>query len=69
MCTWVSVLVYRSAGREFSMERCLSRGCPLSPLLFNLVVEVMPTLVYQFEDNQWLKGMCIWGVRERNIVL
>lgn len=69
MCTWVSVLVNGSPSEKFRMERGLRQRCSLSPLLFKLVVEALPTLVYQFEDNRWLKGMCILGVRERTTVL
>lgn len=47
----VSVLVTGSTRKEFNMKRCLKQGCPLSPLLFNLVVELLPILAYQFENQ------------------
>lgn len=68
MCAWVSVQLNGSTCNEFRMERGLRQGCPLSPLLFNLVSEAFPTLVNQFKDNRGLKGMCIQGVRERTTI-
>lgn len=50
-CTRVLVLVNGSADREFMMERGLRQGPPLSPLLFNIVVESLSILVNQFEEN------------------
>lgn len=38
------------------------------PLLFNLVAESLPILVNQFEENQWLQGLCINGMLERATV-
>lgn len=39
MCTRVLVLVNGSVDDKFSIERGLKQGCPLSLLLFNLVVK------------------------------
>lgn len=62
MCARVLVHINGSVGEEFFMERGLCQGCPLSPLPFNLVAE---SLVDQFEDFGWLKGMQINGLNER----
>lgn len=67
-CDWVSLLVNGSAGSEFLMQQGLRWGCPLSLLLFILVTETLPILVNQFENNQWLKGVRIGGLRDRTTV-
>lgn len=59
------MLVNLSAGKEFLMERGLRYGHPLLPLLFNLVAEFLAILVDQFENNKWLHGIHIFGMRER----
>lgn len=41
----------------------------MSPLLFNLVVETLPLLVFQFEKRHWLPGFRILGVSESTTVL
>lgn len=51
-CAWVSNLVNGFTGGEFTIEKRLRQGCPLSPLLLNLVAESLPILINQFEDNQ-----------------
>lgn len=52
-CARVSVLVNGSTVHDFCMERGLRQGCPLLPLLFDLVAEALPILGNQFEHNQW----------------
>lgn len=68
-CAWVSVLVNSFIGGKLRMEKGLRQGCPLSSLLFNMVVEAFPILVHQFNDRGWLRGMSIQGVMERTSVL
>lgn len=51
-----SVLVNETPGPSFLLERRLRSGCPLSPLLFNLVAEALPILVKQFHSKGWLQG-------------
>lgn len=58
-CVLVSVLVSGFSCSEFRMERGLRQECPLSPLLFNLVVETFSILLNQFEENWWLKRILI----------
>lgn len=45
LCAKVSILVNGSVGEEFRMEKGLKWGYSLSSLPFNLVVELLPTLV------------------------
>lgn len=61
----VSVLVNGTMGREFSMERGLRQQFLLSPMLFNLVVEALPTLINLFEDIGWLCGIQIRGPSQK----
>lgn len=52
----VSILVNRSPGPLFHMERGLRQGCPLSPLLFNFMVKALFNLNNQFKYKGWLQG-------------
>lgn len=63
--TLVSILVNGSLGPKFRIECELRQGCPLSPLLFNLVVESFSILVNQFQELGWLEGVLILGLNER----
>lgn len=69
MCARVSVLVKGSAGEEFWINRGLWQSSLLPPLLFNLVVEMLPILVSQFEELGWLRGIFIPGVLDNTTVL
>lgn len=51
ICAQVLMLVNRSTGSEFFMARGLKQGCPLSPLLYNLMVESFPIMIKQFEEK------------------
>lgn len=46
------------------MQCRLRQGCPLSPLLFNLVSRSFTILVNQFQEKGWLEGISIPGVDE-----
>lgn len=50
ICVKVSVLVNGSLSPSFNMECSLRQECPLSHLLFNLVVEALPRLLNQVES-------------------
>lgn len=63
------MLVNGSARSEFMMERGLRQGCPLSPLLFNLVAETLLILVNQFDNNHWLHGVRVVGLNKSTTVL
>ena len=50
------MLVNGSPIKEFFMERGLCQGDPLSPFLFNLVVEVLSRLLDKARDRGMIKG-------------
>lgn len=43
----------------------LCQGCPLSPLLFNLVAKSFTIVVNQFQDNGWLERISVLGLMEK----
>lgn len=57
--TRVSLLIDDSLTSEFSPERGLRQGDPLSPLLFNLVAEVLHIMLIQDENQGIFKGVII----------
>ena len=55
----ISVLVNGSPAREFGVEKGLRQGDPLSPFLFNVVVEGLSALLKKTTDLELVK----WGFR------
>ncbi|KAK0599556.1 hypothetical protein LWI29_006326 [Acer saccharum] len=53
----ISVLVNGSPTREFGLERGLRQGDPLSPFLFNVVVEGLSALFRKVESLDMMKGV------------
>lgn len=68
-CAKVSILMNGSPSPRFNIERGLKQGCPLSPLLLNLVVEALPRHLNQFESISWLNGIVIPCLVDRMTVL
>lgn len=55
----MSVLVNGSPSKEFSPQRGLRQSDPMSPLLFNLVAEVLHSMLVQAEIRGIFKGIQI----------
>ncbi|CAL5339713.1 unnamed protein product [Camellia sinensis] len=55
----ISVLINGSPTKEFSPQKGLRQGDPLSPLLFNLVVEALNILFQRAMELNLLKGVSI----------
>lgn len=56
------MLVNGSPTKEFSMRRGLRKGCPLSPFLFNLVVESLSIILMKAISLGLLSGARISNV-------
>lgn len=54
-----SLLINGSASPFFHAKRGLRQGCPLSPLLFLLVMECLSRLIYHEKQNGRLSGLNI----------
>lgn len=54
-----SLLINGSASPFFHAERGLRQGCPLSPLLFLIVMECLRRLIYHEKQNGILSGLKI----------
>ncbi|XP_063935611.1 uncharacterized protein LOC135147087 [Daucus carota subsp. sativus] len=61
----VSVLVNGSPTEEFHPTRGLRQGDPLSPLLFNIIGEVLSCLIYAAHSNGLFEGVAINGCSDR----
>ncbi|GMJ10759.1 hypothetical protein HRI_004745100 [Hibiscus trionum] len=55
--TSMSVLVNGSPTNWFKIKRGLRQGCPLSPLLFNIMGEVLNALIFKAVDLRFIKGI------------
>ena len=53
----LSVLINGSLSRQFKASRGLRQGCPLSLLLFNLVVETLSGLLHSAISHDLFKGI------------
>ncbi|KAL4347618.1 hypothetical protein GQ457_17G007830 [Hibiscus cannabinus] len=53
----ISVLVNGVPSKKFNIKRGLRQGCPLSPLLFNLVGEALSALLHKALEAGVLKGV------------
>ncbi|KAL4361181.1 hypothetical protein GQ457_04G021940 [Hibiscus cannabinus] len=60
----ISVLLNGSPTRTFQISRGLRQGCPLSPLLFNIIVEVLRALLYKAVELGFFKRFHIESSRE-----
>ncbi|GMI83016.1 hypothetical protein HRI_001970900 [Hibiscus trionum] len=64
-CSWIlsclssaviSVLVNGTPTRVFGISRGLRQGCPLSPMLFNIVAEALSSLLTKAVSNGFFSG-------------
>jgi hypothetical protein len=65
-CHWISQFVTKGSvgvkvndklGRYFQTKKCLRHGDPLSPLLFNLIADMLSLLIARAKDNGQIKGL------------
>ncbi|KAL4313034.1 hypothetical protein GQ457_01G003880 [Hibiscus cannabinus] len=62
----ISVLINGSPTKQFSISRGLRQGCPLSPLLFNIIAEALSSLLGKANEMGFFNGLNI-GSRGVNI--
>lgn len=53
----ILILVNGTFTQQFQMKKCLHQECPLSPFLFNMVVETFSLLMHKAETDGILKGV------------
>jgi len=53
----LAILINGSPSREFSMERGLRQGDPLSPFLFDIAVQGLTVLFNRASDSGYFKGL------------
>ncbi|KAL4366542.1 hypothetical protein GQ457_05G026420 [Hibiscus cannabinus] len=56
---YISVLINGSPTSLFAIMRGLRQGCPLSPLLFNIIAEALSTLIQQENAKGLFKGFLV----------
>ncbi|KAL4367675.1 hypothetical protein GQ457_05G016460 [Hibiscus cannabinus] len=54
---YISVLVNGSPTTPFAIGRGLRQGCPLSPLLFNIIGEALSALIHKANAKGYFKGL------------
>ena len=54
-----AVLINGTPSKFFTTSRGIRQGCPLSPLLFSLVIEGLSLLIADARDNGLIKGIKI----------
>ena len=59
----LSVLINGTPSRQFKSNKGLRQGCPLSPLLFNIVAEALSSLIYSAVSLNLFKGIKV-GIEE-----
>ncbi|KAL3685602.1 hypothetical protein R1sor_003624 [Riccia sorocarpa] len=52
-----SVRINTSCSKRFLISRSVRQGCPLSPLLFTIAIQVFSDAVNSFQDQGFLKGI------------
>ncbi|KAL4319880.1 hypothetical protein GQ457_18G002580 [Hibiscus cannabinus] len=72
-CNWIrfcistasiSVLLNGSHKNSFNISRGLRQGCPLSPLLFNIIAEVLSALLRKAASLGFFSSICIGSSSE-----
>lgn len=61
----VSVLVNGSLSKKFSPKRGLRQGDPLSPLLYNIMAEVLNLMIKRAVSKGMLRGIILDGYSEQ----
>ena len=53
----VAIKVNDDVGHYFQMRKGVRQGDPLSPILFNIVVDMLAILIERAKENQQFKGV------------
>ncbi|GMI99018.1 hypothetical protein HRI_003571100 [Hibiscus trionum] len=55
----IQVLINGVPPGSFNTSRGLCQGCPISPMLFNMIGEALSVLIYKAMERGIVKGVCI----------